>query len=65
MYWHTHQVMAALSPFKSVSRQILLFATIGLVCTGVAIAPAQSEEDDTTDRQGIPEKVVPGGSYFR
>jgi hypothetical protein len=67
MYWHIHQFMAALSSLKSVSRQVLLFATIGVVCTGVAIAPAQSEEDNSQsqNRQGFPEKVVPGGTYFR
>lgn len=57
--------MCALLPFKSMSRQILLFSAILLVCTGVAIAPAQSEEKDTSDRQGIPEKVQSGGTYLK
>ncbi|NJN71482.1 MAG: hypothetical protein HC799_01005 [Limnothrix sp. RL_2_0] len=46
------------------SRQILLFSAILLVCTGVAIAPVQSEEKDTTDRQGLPQKTQSGGTYF-
>ncbi|MGB2925582.1 MAG: hypothetical protein WBB82_09790 [Limnothrix sp.] len=47
------------------SRQILLFSALLLVCTGVAIAPAQSQESETDDRIGVPDKTVPGGSYFR
>jgi hypothetical protein len=57
--------MCALLPFKSMSRQILLFSAILLVCTGVAIAPVQSEEKDTSGREGVPEKIQPGGTYFR
>ncbi|AFY39767.1 hypothetical protein Lepto7376_3576 [[Leptolyngbya] sp. PCC 7376] len=58
--------MSSLPNLKYMPRQILLFSTIALICMGIANAPVQSEESqgNGSGRDGYPEKVVPGGTYF-
>ena len=56
--------MSSLPNLKYMSRQILLFSAISLICMGVANAPVQSKEDDGSTRTGYPEKVVPGGTHL-
>lgn len=57
--------MSALLNLKYMSRQLFLFTTIALVCIGIANVPAHSEETTSeSNRDGYPEKVVPGGTYL-
>ena len=56
--------MSALPHVKHMPRQLLLFTTIAFICLGITHLPAHSEEKGDSDRDGYPEKVVPGGTFL-